>query len=308
MDPRRSEDGRALGLLSLTEVQWRRLHQTRWRDENWRETAMCSTLWDFRSSILGITVLLVGVFLTFAAPQDEGHHLVKRKKMAFCMNVVACTKWLALETDGTYKLITLSDEAVFGVDGFIRYGDEEDHGRWWEDRDGAIVLDSSVLWRRVYTGGAVVVTRGDRNVAAREWFANHLAEFLARERKQRYSYDEFQTACTRTHTISESGKSSKTSFRFVAEREAAVTRQEAEELLEAWREFIKSDVKGRLHVALASHRGLTFLVSKEAPWIPVFSLERQRRVVERRASGAQGLFLQMEYQDYEREMAHTRMR
>ena len=132
----------------------------------------------------------------------------------------------------------------------------------------------------------MVVTRGDRNVAALEWFANHLAEFLARERKQRYSYDEFQTACTRTHTISESGKSSKTSFRFVAEREAAVTRQEAEELLEAWREFIKSDVKGRLHVALASHRGLTFLVSKEAPWIPVFSLERQRRVVERRASGA----------------------
>ena len=35
-------------------------------DENWRETAMCSILLDFRSSILGITVLLVGVFLTFA--------------------------------------------------------------------------------------------------------------------------------------------------------------------------------------------------------------------------------------------------
>ena len=48
-------------------------------DENWRETAMCSILLDFRSSILGITVLLVGVFLTFAAPQDEGHHLVPKQ-------------------------------------------------------------------------------------------------------------------------------------------------------------------------------------------------------------------------------------
>lgn len=207
-------------------------------------------------------VLLAIVGLVLVHPGRTGaepplSQLPTERDSIFRLEGLTSTQYLHFQKNGRYRQI--DREHMFTC--------EMDRGTWKQDTNGCIELQSAVLVKDLESGPLRISTRDVEQLEALRPLEKEIAEFLAANRNDSFAGKDVEVAWKYSYTWSLFESKIVFSAVDVEPETKMVTRKQLEELLEAWKAYLKSDEKNRFRFLPVKYHEFILLASNDYPFL-----------------------------------------
>lgn len=210
--------------------------------------------------VLGAAIVVFAIGQTGLLPclgGDAPALLPKDRDNVFREEAFTSTGYFCFGKDGKYRQI--DREHMFVA--------EMDRGTWKQDATGEIEVRSAILVRKFAKGPMSIDIRDVEELEALRPLEKDIEKFLATDKSDSWPREKIDNAWKYKYTWSLFDSKSTASAVAVKKGVAKITRKQLEELLDAWRAYLKDETKNRFHFQTVRYEKFVLLASKDWPFL-----------------------------------------